>query len=193
MDAMNRRKWLFAALMALSPVAALAQGSGLDVNLSNHSVRAAYDTELTLSGLDLSFEALHNKDQGDFAGAGLGLRADANPGGSPVYALIGVKGLWLNPSYPGVSQGTALAIGGGVEMALPQYNRIMFGGYVYWAPSVTSFGQAKRFLEEEIRAGYRVLPNGTVYLGYRHVTARFTNTDDLVMDNGINLGFSLRF
>lgn len=190
---MNRRGWLFAALLVLSPATALAQGSGLDVNISNHSVRAAYDTELTLSGLDLSFEAMHNKDNGDFAGAGLGLRADANPGGSPVYALIGVKALWINPSYPGVTQGTALALGGGVELALPQYNRIMFGGYVYWAPSVTSFGNADRFLEEEVRAGYRVLPNGTVYLGYRHATARFKNTADLVMDNGINLGFSLRF
>lgn len=190
---MNRRGWIIAAVLSLTPITALAQGSGLDVNISNHSVRAAYDTELTLSGLYLSFEGLHNTDNGDFADVGFGLRADANPGGSPVYATIGVKALWVNPSYPGTSQGTALALGGGVDMALPQYNRIVFGGYVYWAPSVTSFGQSKRFLEEEVRAGYRVLPNGTIYLGYRHVTARFTNSSDLVIDNGINLGFSLRF
>jgi hypothetical protein len=190
---MNRRIWIFTALLILSPATALAQGSGLDVNVGSHVVRVAYDTELTLSGLDLSFEGLHNTNHGDFAGAGLGLRANANPGGSPVYATIGVKALWINPSYPGTSQGTALALGGGVELPLPQYNRIMFGGYVYWAPSVTSFGRAKRFLEEEVRAGYRVLPNGTVYLGYRHVTARFENMSDLVIDSGINLGFSLRF
>lgn len=190
---MKRIGWLVAALLAASPAAALAQGSGLDINISNHAARAAYDTELTLSGLDLSFEGMHNADHGDFASAGLGLRADANPGGSPVYALIGVKALWINPAYTGVSSGTALALGGGVQFALPQYNRLSFGGYIYWAPSVTSFGNAKRFLEEEVRAGYRVLPNGTVYLGYRHVTARFGNSGDLLMDNGINVGFSLRF
>lgn len=190
---MNRRGWIVAVMMSLAPLAAWAQGSGLDVNISNHSLRAAYDTELTLSGLDLSFEGLHNTDNGDFADVGLGLRANANPGGSPVYATIGVKALWINPDYSGVSQGTALALGGGIDAVLPQYNRIVFGGYFYWAPNVTSFGQTRRFLEEEVRAGYRVLPNGTVYLGYRHVTSRFHNTDSLVLDNGINLGFSLRF
>lgn len=190
---MKRTGWFLAALLALAPAAALAQGSGLDINVSNHAVRAAYDTELTLSGLDLSFEGLHNSDRGDLLGAGLGLRANANPGGSPVYATIGAKALWINPGYKNVTSGTAIALGGGLEMALPQYNRIMFGGYVYWAPSVTSFGNSKRFLEEELRVGYRVLPNGTVYLGYRHVTARFTNTGDLLIDNGFNLGFSLRF
>ncbi len=190
---MNRRVWIFTALLILFPVAALAQGSGLDVNISNHSVRTAYDTELTLSGLDLSFEGLHNTDQGDLVSVGLGVRANANPGGSPLYVIVGVKALWVNPTYRNVSHGTALALGGGVQFALPQYNRLMFGGYVYWAPRVTSFGQARRFLEEEVRAGYRILPNATVYLGYRHVTVRLKNTNDLVIDNGINLGFLLRF
>ncbi len=190
---MKRTRWFFTALLVLGPAAALAQGSGLDINISNHAVYGAYDTELTLSGLDLSFEGLHNKDRGDFVGAGLGLRADANPGGTPVYALIGVKALWINPSYKNVTSGTALALGGGVQFALPQYNRIMFGAYAYWAPSVTSFGNSERFLEGEVRGGYRVLPNGTVYLAYRYVTARFKNTGDLLIDNGINIGFSLRF
>lgn len=181
------------SLLIMGPAVALAQGSGLDINISNNSVRAAYDTELTLSGLDLSFEGMHNTDRGEFAGVGLGLRANANPGGSPVYAQIGAKALWINPAYRGVSSGTAIALGGGVNFALPQYNRLSFGGYIYWAPSVTSLGNSKRFLEEEARAGYRILPNGTVYLGYRHVVARFTNTDDLMIDNGFNLGFSIRF
>ena len=190
---MNRRGWIGVILLLAVPMTALAQGSGLDINISNHSVRAAYATELTLSGLNLSFEGMHNTNYGDFADVGLGLRANTNPGGSPVYAEIGVKGLWINPSYAGVSSGTAVALGGGVQFILPQYNRVVFGGYLYWAPNVTSFGRTQRFLEEALRAGYRILPNGTVYFGYRHVTARFKNAGDLLIDNGFNLGFSLRF
>lgn len=190
---MRRYGLILAAVLVSAPAAALAQGSGLDINISGNSVRAAFDREITLSGLDLSFEGLHNSNHGTVADVGIGLRANANPGHSPVTALIGVKALWLNPHYTGISSGYALALGGGVEWRLPAYNRLSFGGYVYWAPSVSSFGNAKRFLEEEVRAGYRVLPNGTVYLGYRHVTARFTNTDSLVMDNGFNVGFALRF
>lgn len=191
---MNRR-WslVLAAMLCAAPALALAQGSGLDVNLSDHAVRAAYDSELTLSGLDLSFEGLHNADYGNLAGVGLGLRANANPSGSPVTVLIGVKALWLDPSYTGVTSGEALALGAGVNFPLPSYNRIAFGGYIYWAPSVTSFGNGRRFLEEEVRGGYRLLPNGTVYLGYRHVTAAFKNTDNLLLDNGFNVGFELRF
>lgn len=189
----GRWRILAAAALAFAPAAALAQGSGLDINVSNRAVRAAYDTQITLSGLDLSFEGLHNSDNGNIADVGLGLRADANPGGSPVTALIGAKALWLDPNYAGVSSGYAVALGGGVNFVLPSYNRISFGGYIYWAPKVTSFSNADRFLEEEVRAGYRLLPNGSLYLGYRHVTASFKNTDDLVIDNGINLGVALRF
>lgn len=190
---MKRLRWPIVATLVALPVAALAQGSGLDFNLSNHAVRAAYDTEITLSGLDFSLEGLHSTTGGTIAGAGLGLRANANPGSSPVTALIGVKALWVDPDYSGVSSGTALAFGGGVEFALPSYNRISFGGYLYWAPKITSFGNAQRFLEEEARAGYRILPNGTFYIGYRHVTATFKNTDSLVIDNGFNVGMALRF
>lgn len=190
---MKRLIWLIATALAALPAGALAQGSGLDLNLSNNAIRAAFDTEITLSGLDFSVEGLHNTDGGTLASAGLGLRANANPNSSPVTALIGVKALWVDPNYSGVSSGYALALGGGVDFTLPSYNRVMFGGYLYWAPNITSFGNAKRFLEEEARAGYRVLPNGTVYVGYRHVTATFTNTDDLVIDNGFNIGFALRF
>jgi predicted small secreted protein len=178
--------------VALAP-AALAQGSGLDINVSGNAVRAAFDHEITLSGLDLSFSALHNTDHGDVGGVGLGLRANANPGHSPVTALIGVKAVWLNPHYSGVDSGYALALGGGVDYVLPSFNRVSIGGRVYWAPNVTSFSNATRFLKAEVRAGYRILPNGTVYVGYRHVTARFENTDSLIMDNGLNLGFALRF
>ncbi len=185
--------WLAAAVIVATPGAALAQGSGLDINLSGNAVYAAFDNEITLSGLDLSFQALHNTDDGDVAGVGLGLRANANPGHSPVTALIGVKALWLSPDYTGVDSGYALALGGGVDWVLPSFNRLSFGGRIYWAPNVTSFSNATRYLAEEARAGYRVLPNGTVYLGYRHVTASFEGTDSLIMDNGVNVGFSLRF
>jgi len=190
---MKRRWWTIAAALWAVPGLAAAQGSGLDVNVSNHSIRAAYDTELTLSGLDLSFEGLHNTDRGNIAGAGLGVRANANPGGSPVTVLVGAKALWLDPDVTGVSSSYGVALGGGVNFALPSYNRIAFGGYIYWAPSVSSFGDSERFLEEEVRGGYRLLPNGTVYLGYRHVTARFKNRGEVVMDNGFNLGIALRF
>lgn len=190
-----KRRWsvVLAATLCAAPAVALAQGSGLDANLGSHSVRAAYDTELTLSGLDLSFEGVHNTDYGNLLSAGLGLRANANPSGSPVTVLIGGKLLWIDPNYSGVSSGYALALGGGITFPLPSYNRIVFGGYLYWAPRVTSFGNTRRFLEEEVRAGYRLLPNGSVYLGYRHVTAAFKNTDSLLIDNGFNLGFELRF
>ncbi|MGH8273573.1 MAG: YfaZ family outer membrane protein [Gammaproteobacteria bacterium] len=185
--------WLIAGMLAAAPAVTLAQGSGLDLSVSGNSIRAAFDHEITLSGLDLSFEGMHNTDHGDVFGVGLGLRADANPSGSPVTALIGVKALWLNPNYSGVNSGYVLALGGGLDYVLPSFNRLSFGGRIYWAPNVISFSNATRFLKAEVRAGYRVLPNGTVYLGYRHTTASFKNTDSLIMDNGLDLGFALRF
>src|SRR5690625_2704546 len=131
---MKRLAWIIGASFALcvAPTAVFAQGNGLDLSVSGHSVRAAFDSEITLSGLDLSFEGMHNNDNGDVAGVGLGLRANANPGHSPVTALIGVKALWLSPDYTGVDSGYVLAIGGGVNYVLPQFNRLSFGGRIFW-------------------------------------------------------------
>ncbi|MDN5863632.1 MAG: YfaZ family protein [Gammaproteobacteria bacterium] len=192
---MKRYGWLVAASLALcaAPAGVFAQGSGLDLSVSGNSFRAAFDTEITLSGLDLSFEGLHNTDNGDVFGVGIGLRANANPGRSPVTVLIGLKALWLNPAYSGVDSGYSLALGGGVNYVLPQFNRLSFGARIFWAPGVTSFGNAERYLGGAVRAGYRVLPNGTVYVSYRRVAAAFEGTDSLILDNGLNLGFALRF
>lgn len=187
-----RHLWV-SGILGLAAVTAWGQGSGLDINVSNNAARVSYDSQIAYSGLDFLFQGLHNTNAGNIAGVGLGLRANANPGGAPITAILGAKALWLDPDYVGVSGGYVVALGGGVEFALPAYNRLVFGGYLYWAPNITSFSNADRYLALEARAGYRLMPNGTIYLGYRHVTARFKGTDSLVMDNGFNLGFSIRF
>src|SRR5690625_7824080 len=66
---MKRLAWIIGASFALcvAPTAVFAQGNGLDLSVSGHSVRAAFDSEITLSGLDLSFEGMHNNDNGDVA------------------------------------------------------------------------------------------------------------------------------
>lgn len=190
-------KWqgLVATLVVLvvGSVFADAQASGLNLNVSNDAGWVQYDSKIGFTPLDFSAQAMHNTNDGTVGGIGLGLRENANPGGNPVTAMLGAKALWISPSYPGVSNGYVVALGGGVNFALPAYNRLSFGGYIYWAPSVTSFSNAKRYLAMEVHAGYRLLPNGTVYVGYRRITARFKNTASVMMDNGFNVGFSIRF
>lgn len=192
---MKRYGWIIAVALGLvaAPASVLAQGSGLDLSVSGDSVRAAYDTELTLSGLNFTLSGMHNTDYGNVFGIGLGLRANANPGRSPVTVWIGFKGLWLDPDYRRVDSGTALALGGSIKYVLPQFNRLSFGGRVFWAPSVVSFGNTDHYLGAAVRAGYRVLPNATVYVGYRRVAAAYEHTDELIMDEGLNVGFALRF
>jgi hypothetical protein len=44
-----------------------------------------------------------------------------------------------------------------------------------------------------VRAGYSVLRNAEIYVGYRHVAAAFTSSSTVTLDNTFMVGLSLTF
>lgn len=188
---MRIRHCLVATLLLLVPL--VAQAASLSFGVSNNMAQAAYAARLTDSGLYFNVQGLHNTDHGDVFGAGVDLVSNANPGGSPVTAGIGLKGLWLNPNYHNVGSGEVLAVGGHVNFNFPAYNRVGVSGSLYYAPKVISFGNARRYLGLLARVHYRVLRNASVYVGWNYVTGKFRGTDNLIIDNGLNVGIAMRF
>ena len=105
---------------------------------------------------------------------------------------VGGKALFIAPSQ-GSENGVAIALGAHFHYVWPSYNRFAIGGELYYAPSIVSFNHADRYMEFGVRAGYSVLRNAEIYVGYRHVAAAFTSSSTVTLDNTFMVGLSLTF
>ncbi|MFK8029950.1 MAG: YfaZ family outer membrane protein [Gammaproteobacteria bacterium] len=89
--------------------------------------------------------------------------------------------------------GYALAVGGFFDGKIPNYDRIGFGGHLYYSPEVLAFGEMEEFTDVWLYASYSVLRNGDVYLGARALKADFKDIGDYKFDTGVHVGFKLKF
>ncbi|MGH8372644.1 MAG: YfaZ family outer membrane protein [Gammaproteobacteria bacterium] len=186
-------QYLRAGLFALLAVLTFgANADNLDVNLGSNAAMVSYSANLTNSGLEGSLGYLHHTDSVDIGSVGLGLVGNASPVGSPLLFGVGGKALFISPKY-GSENGVAIGLGAHFHYVWPSYNRFAIGGELYYAPSIVSFNHADRYLEFGVRAGYSVLRNAEIYVGYRHVSAAFTNTSNVTLDNTFMAGLTLTF
>lgn len=178
--------------VVLSTLALAAHANNLDVNLGGNAAAIEYSTNLTNTGLEGSLGYVHHTDKVDIGSVGLGLVGNASPVGSPLLFGVGGKLLFLSPKG-NVDNGTAVALGAHFHYVWPSYNRFAIGGEIYYAPNIVSFNNADRYLEFGVRAGYSVLRNAEVYVGYRHISGAFTGTGNVTLDNTFMAGLSLNF
>lgn len=178
--------------LALAALAApgTASAAAFDIDLSNNAARADYRFAITDSGLYGDFGLLHHENDGDMLFGGIQLVGDAGKGAEAFTVGLGARLVNIDAN---VIDGTALGIGGFFRYVVPEYNRFAFGGHVYIAPKVTSFGDMERYLEYGVRGEYRVMEKASVYLGLREVRADFVGGVDATIDDGLHLGISLEF
>ena len=181
-----------ALFLLLSTAACAAQGANLDFNLASNAVAVDYTANLTESGLEGDLLYLHHTDKVDIGAAGLDLVGNASPVGSPLIFGVGAKLFYLNPKG-GEGSGSALGVGTHVRYTWPDYNRFVLGGQLYYAPNIVSFQNVSHFMLVGVDAGYEVLRNADVYLGYRHVTASFNGSQDVTLDTSFMVGLNLTF
>ncbi|MDE2091017.1 MAG: hypothetical protein KGJ08_03840 [Gammaproteobacteria bacterium] len=179
--------------LALAVTALAVQANNLDINLGSNAASINFSTSLTNTGLQGDIGYLHHTDQVDIASAGLQVVGDSNPAGSPFIFAVGGKLFLINPKQNNVGNGTVLGLGGRFNYTWPGYNRFKIGGELYYAPSIVSFNNADRYLQFGVNAGYEILHNAELYVGYRHITAAFTNTSNLTLDNTFMVGLNLSF
>lgn len=182
------RIMLAALALGLSP---LAQAGDLDVNLNNDVVRLSYRFPLTDTGLAGDLGWLHHSDGGDLLHVGVMLIDEAGHGKEAFTAGLGGRVIRVDGGAGGAS-GTALAIGGSFRYVFPDYNRFAFAGAAFLAPSVTSFADLEGYYEAMLRAEYRVLEHGSVYLGLRSISADFGPGRSSI-DDGLHVGVDIAF
>ena len=188
-----RRTALLGVFMLAAGAAFAAQANDLDINLGGNAASINYAAGLTSTGLQAEFGYLHHTDSVDIGSAGLTVVGNSNPVGSPFLFAVGGKLFFISPKQTS-GNGTVLGLGGHFNYTWPTYNRFTIGGELYYAPKIVSFNNADRFLEYGVSAGYEILRNAEVYVGWRHVSAAFTSSNgNVTLDSTFMVGLNFSF
>ncbi len=178
------RSILLAALGLAVSASALADQ--LDFALNNDAFSASYSSSRLGNGASVDADWFHHVKRGNVIG--LGLKIDQHRGADSV--SLGGKLVVISND---VKDASALALGGAFTVGLPGEPRVRFGGHVWFAPAVTSFGDTDGFTDLDLRVGYRVLDRGELYVGYRYINVGYQNLHDLKVQDGLMVGMNLSF
>lgn len=194
----NAKVAFFSATAALL-ASVHVQANSLDLNMSGDSARLTYAASLPAQqNSEYEWDAgyLFAEDDADenIGVAHLGIHTLGDVGAAPhkVVAGLGGRVLWLNAENLDVDA-VAVAIGGKFEARIKGYDRLGFGGHLYFAPDVISFGDLDSAFEYQAWVGYQLLRTGDVYVRYRQLKAEHDTAGDITVDNGFNVGIKLSF
>ncbi|GGY43483.1 hypothetical protein GCM10011297_15380 [Bacterioplanes sanyensis] len=184
-----RSSRLAALLLLLSPLAAQAGGS-LDLSLSDHTARLAYDATQMGSGLHIGAAFQHDADDGNMLT--LGLHAvDARQNSSNLYIGLGMNA-YLYDGHD--DDGAALGVGGFFRYRFPAQPDVSVAAYGYYAPPVVSFSETENMIDSDVRLQYAIIPTARAYVGYRYTGIRIEDVDDrLELGEGFHFGFKFDF
>ncbi len=195
-------------LLMLVPVQAQNTSVSLDLNddalrLTGHQIQP--ERQITYGG-----SIFNHQDRGLVVTGDFHITGNAATSARPITAGLG--GRIVNTSVdddfgepddilpmPPVSSlfpdqsGYALAIGGFFKGQVPNYDRIGFGGHLYFAPDVLAFGDMEEYTDLWLYGSYSVLRNGDVYVGVRSLKSDFNVIKDFSFDTGVHAGFTLKF
>lgn len=167
-----------------------AAGGSLDISLASDSARLEYDATKVGSGLHIGASIQHHEDDGQLGALGLHV-VDVREPNSPLYLGAGGRIFgFVTDDY----DGAALGLGGFFRYNIPQTQGISLAGYVYYAPSVVSFGDTDSLLDSDIRIQYALLPTARVYAGFRNSKVNVDQVKkDIMLEHGLHFGLKVDF
>jgi hypothetical protein len=179
--------------LMLGAASTTAVADSIDVNLRDKAVRLTYAANLSSGGLNADFGILHNEDKKQLDDtlyhAGL-LVSGENWSESGTFDIsLGGRLIYTSPGTVDLG---ALAFGG--KLRFSPVHRLGIGGSIFYAPSITSFGDADRYVESSVQIDYQVLPQAFIYIGYRNIEVDIENgPDNIELDEGGIGGFKVLF
>ncbi|MEM7081956.1 MAG: YfaZ family outer membrane protein [Pseudomonadota bacterium] len=209
----NLREWVskgaMAAAVSLSLVgsmAASAQTATLGLDINDDAVRLSWQQSPSTRQIAFGASAFNHQDRGTVITGDFHIIGNAATKARPVAAGLGGRVVYANtdldnlptiaivppPSSP-TEDGYALSIGGYFSGQLPNYDRIGYGGHLYFSPDVLAFGDLEEFADLWLYGSYSVLRNGDVYIGARTLKGDFKLRGDFNFDTGVHIGFRLKF
>jgi hypothetical protein len=187
---MMKQGLLAASALMFSPFALAA--NLVDLNISENAVAFKVDFDLQRNVV-VDGSVFHHQDRGTYYGAGLHVVGLATGGPQPVTAGVGGRLLFVDSDVGNRDDGFMLPIGGWVRYTVPDYDRFIVGGSLYYAPDILSFGDGTGFTEYNIWGAYTITRQAEAYLGLRGIHANFEGASSVRLDRGLHFGLRLAF
>ncbi len=173
----------------LTALALPASASFLTADLSNDAFKVEIGSDRLVQDVQLSAAAIGTDD--DVSVFNLtGLMAGPIQGQPNLTAGLGGRA-YISDIYDETVQ--AFALGGQAGYTLPRNPAISFQGQFFYAPGILMSDDFDYQTDLSVRANYQLLPNGSVYVGYRYLKANLENGPNITLDKGLNLGFEFKF
>jgi hypothetical protein len=183
---------LFPAVMIAGLLASgAAVATELDLSVNADAVKLGAEFDVT-NNLRLGGNWLYHQDKGHVLTGDAHVTGNAAPSLQTLRAGLGLQLAYVDSDESTKEDGFGIPLGGFVRYTLPQYDRISFGGSLYYAPGVLSFGDLDSYLSWDAWAGYDVIRDATVYIGVRAVKPEFEEVGTQHIDTGMHFGVRIR-
>ncbi|MFQ5470510.1 MAG: YfaZ family outer membrane protein [Gammaproteobacteria bacterium] len=185
---------ILVALCFLGCVSVASAQSLLDINLSDDTGEFRYiipfQNQESFGSTEFDLGILYTTNDDVLGIFGFQVVDEAGTGSPGLELGIGVKGFMSS-----LDRGDLLAatLGINVNYSPPALPRAAVSGYAFFSPDIVTFLDAKRFLYTGARISYEVLPQASVYLGYRKARVDMGKGADIDVDNGGHLGIKVYF
>ena len=183
---------IFSGLAASVLLCNFASAGEIDLSFNSDAVRAFYVHDFVNNDLQSDFGILTDSDKGEVFNVSLYLTGLASDGVNPLQAAIGGRTGYVDGEGSG-QEGFPLAVGGYFKYTFPDSDRLSLRFDLWYAPDVLTLDDLDTYQDYSVRLGYNVLRQADVYVGARYVNGDFDNGSDVTFDNGLNVGFNIRF
>jgi hypothetical protein len=182
--------------ISLLTLATTAMADTIDLNLRNSSAQVQYSSptgRAALGKTELHFGALYsdaNNAHNTYVDVGMVVKDEVGSKAPGWSVGIGIKGLAAH------TEGTneqGVALGGLLRYAPPTLPRMSLVGQLYFAPNITTFGDANRYGEAVAQLEFEVIPNAAAYIGYRDIKFDLNNGSSATVDDGAYIGVRMSF
>lgn len=186
------RKTCLGAAVACTLGAGAAWADDFSADINDDAFKFAYKTSGADAQLSWNTSVLVHDEDGEIYSLGAQVVGQSLQR-SNVDGALGIRGYYVD--LDNSLDGTAVGLGGALTFSVPQVQPLSIQLEGYFAPSVLAFGDLDRNVDISIRALYRILTNGSVYLGYRKANVEI-ETDfasaDVDVDESLHLGIQLK-
>ena len=102
--------------------------------------------------------------------------------------ILGIRPFWIDAED---EDGFGAAVGAGGDLQLT--TKLIASAEFFYAPKIITGGDVDDSRDLELRLGYRIIENGSIYLGYRELEVGIEDADDIDVYDDFFVGVNLRF
>ena len=186
---MNSIRFPIVLLLMLSSLSAWGRSLELDVQDEVMRVNLANSGLKAMNGAGMELGWLYSEQDNNLYHLGLHVKGENWSKQSGTLRIsLGGRIYGANPSSYSI---VALALGGAVSVS--PMKRVTLQGRLYYAPDISSVSDADGLRETELRLAYKVIPQASLFVGYRRIDLDIGNVGTLEVDESIHIGMRLLF